>query len=471
LALTGSDNASQASVRSLRILGGMPARAPFPRLMSRLKALVGEGDHLIVQRLAGTVFLIRVIAAVLAYISNVLFARWMGTFEFGIFVYVWTWVLLIGPALDLGLATAAQRFIPEYRERGLTALLRGYHAHSRSLALGVSTAIAAVCAGLVWLLTPYLDHYTVIPLYIACIALPAFGLGNVQDGISRSYDWVGLAIVPAYIVRQLLLTALMAAAYFGGLPVDAVTAVALSAAAVWLPLILQTVVLNRRLGVHVAPGPKARNVGLWIRTGLPIVMAESFFLLLTHTDLLMLQQFRPPEDVAIYYAAVKTLALVAFIHFSIAAATAHRVAAFHAAGDSEGMAEFMRKAIRLTFWPSLIATAALLAFGKPILALFGSQFTAGYHLMFILAIGLLARAAIGPMERFLNVIGEQRACALVYGTAFAVNIGLCVVLIPPFGTAGAAAAITTALVVETIALVVLLKRKLDLNIFVWGRRN
>ena len=57
----------------------------------------------------------------------------------------------------------------------------------------------------------------------------------------------------------------------------------------------------------------------------------------------------------------------------------------------------------------------LLAFGKPILALFGAQFTAGYHLMFILAVGLLARAAIGPMERFLNVIGEQRICALVYG--------------------------------------------------------
>jgi O-antigen/teichoic acid export membrane protein len=131
----------------------------------------------------------------------------------------------------------------------------------------------------------------------------------------------------------------------------------------------------------------------------------------------------------------------------------------------------MRTAIRWTFWPSLAATAALLAFGKPILALFGAQFTAGYHLMFILAVGLLARAAIGPMERFLNVIGEQRGCALVYGAAFAVNIALCFVLIPPLGAAGAAIAISVALVFETVALVALLKRRLDLNIFVWGRRG
>jgi O-antigen/teichoic acid export membrane protein len=460
LALTGSENTAP-----------LPARPPFASLWERLKARLGSADEQLVQRLAGTVFMIRVIAAVLAYISNVLFARWMGTFEFGIFVYVWTWVLLIGQALDLGLSTAAQRFIPEYRERGLIDLLRGYIAHSRWIAVGVAIAIAALCAGLVRLLTPHLDAYNVIPLYIACIALPAYALANVQDGIARSYDWVGLGIVPTYIVRQLLLTVLMAGAYFGGLPVDAVTAMILSVAAIWGPALLQMVVLNRRLSTRIEPGPKAHDVKLWISVAMPILLAESFYLLLTHTDLLMLQQFRSPEDVAIYYAAVKTLALVAFIYFSIAATTAHRVAAYHAAGDREGLANFMRKAIALTFWPSLAATIVLLALGKPILSLFGAQFTEGYHLMFILAVGLLARAAIGPMERFLNVIGKQGVNALIYGGAFAVNIILCVVLIPPFGAAGAAIAISTALIVETIALVVLLKKQMGLDIFVWRRRS
>lgn len=464
MALTGSDNAAR-----------LPERTAFAglwaRLTSKLQSRLGDADQQVVQRLAGTVFLIRVIAAALAYLSNVLFARWMGTFEFGVFVYVWTWVLLIGQALDLGLSTAAQRFIPEYRERGLMPLLRGYISHSRWIAVGVAIGIAALCAGLVWLLTPHLTSYNVIPLYIACIALPAYALANVQDGIARSYDWVGLGIVPTYIVRQLLLTVLMAGAYFGGLPVNAVTAMVLSVAAIWGPALLQMVVLNQRLATRVEPGPKEHDIGLWISTALPILLAEGFYLLLTHADLLMLQQFRPPEDVAVYYAAVKTLALVSFIYFSIAATTAHRVAAYHAAGDSEGLANFMRKAIAMTFWPSLAATIVLLALGKPILALFGQEFTDGYQLMFILAVGLLARAAIGPMERFLNVIGKQGVNALIYGGAFAVNIILCLVLIPPYGAAGAAIAISTALIVETVALVVLLKRQMGLDIFVWRRRS
>src|SRR5215468_2561009 len=86
------------------------------RMTARLAARLGGSELMLIQRLAGTVFLIRVVSALLAYGSQVLFARWMGGFEFGIYVYVWTWVLLIGQALDLGLATAAQRFIPEYRE-------------------------------------------------------------------------------------------------------------------------------------------------------------------------------------------------------------------------------------------------------------------------------------------------------------------------------------------------------------------
>jgi O-antigen/teichoic acid export membrane protein len=449
----------------------LPPRSAFGGAWQRLVARFGSAEHHLVQRLAGTVFLIRVTAAVLAYATNVLFARWMGTFEFGVFVYVWTWVLLIGQALDLGLSTAAQRFVPEYRERGLTALLRGYISHSRWIAVGVAIMVSVLCAGVVWLLQRWLPAYTVIPLYIACIAFPAYALANVQDGIARSYDWVGLGIVPTYIVRQLMLTILMAGAYLGGLPVDATTAMILSVAAIWLPALGQMVVLNRRLATRIEPGPKEHDVRLWIATALPILMAESFYLLLTHTDLLMLQQFRSPEDVAVYYAAVKTLALVSFIYFSIAATTAHRVSAYHAAGDREGLATFLHQASRWTFWPSLAATVLLLAFGKPMLSLFGPQFTDGYPLMFVLAAGLLARAAIGPMERFLNVVGEQGACAVIYGGAFLINLILSLVLIPPYGAMGAAVAIAAALIVETVALMLIAKRRLGFDICVWGRRR
>jgi len=441
-----------------------------PRLWARLKAWLG-GEFMLVQRLAGTVFMIRVVSALLAYGSQVLFARWMGSFEFGIYVYVWTWVLLIGQSLDLGLATAAQRFIPEYREHGRLDRLRGYISGSRWLAVGIAILVAAFCAGLVRLLQPWLDDYTIIPLYLACAALPAYALSNIQDGISRSYDWAVLGIVPTYIVRQLVLTALMAIAHFAGHPLDAVTAMVLACIALWLPPLGQLFVLKRRLRDRIEAGPRAYDFKLWIGTALPILMAEGFYLLLAHTDVLMLQQFRPPNEVAVYYAAAKTLAFVSFINFSIAATTAHRVSAYRAAGDHLGLNAFLAQAIRWTFWPSLVVTLLLLAFGRPLLSLFGPNFGDGYHLMFILAVGLVARAAIGPMERFLNMLGQQRACALVYASAFGINILLCFLLIPHFGAMGAAIAIAIAMIVETISLALVAKHQLGFQVFPWARRT
>src|SRR4029450_4922333 len=74
----------------------------------------------------------------------------------------------------------------------------------------------------------------------------------------------------------------------------------------------------------------------------------------------------------------------------------------------------------------------------------------GYYLLFLLAVGLLARATLGPVERFLNMLGEQRICAAVYAFAFAVNLVLCIVLIPYLGVTGAASSTSIALVGESI---------------------
>jgi O-antigen/teichoic acid export membrane protein len=189
-----------------------------------------------------------------------------------------------------------------------------------------------------------------------------------------------------------------------------------------LPTIGQSLLLSRRLARQIEAGPKRYAGTLWLTTALPILMVEGFYLLLAYTDILMLQQFRSPDEVAVYYAAAKTLSLVSFIYFSVAAATAHRFSAYHVAGDREGLAHLLAQSIRWTFWPSLAATAVLLLLGRPILSLFGPHFVDGYPLMFILAIGLLARSAIGPIERFLSML--RRALGHVMAGAFAINLGL-----------------------------------------------
>jgi O-antigen/teichoic acid export membrane protein len=205
----------------------------------------------------------------------------------------------------------------------------------------------------------------------------------------------------------------------------------------------------------------------WFAMALPIIVMWSIYTCLAYADVLLLQQFRPPEEVAHYYAAVKTLMLVGFIHFSVSAAVAHRFTALHVAGDRDELAAFVARSVRWTFWPSLGATLVMLTLGKPMLWLFGPAFVVGYPFMLILAIGLMARAAIGPAERLLNMLNEQRICAVIYAIAFAVNAGICITLAPRYGGMGAAVATSTAIVLESAMLFIAARRRLGLNLFVW----
>ena len=106
------------------------------RLRSMLGGLLGgSSEASVTRRLAGTIFIIRVISAALAYLSQILLARWMGGSDYGVYVYVWTWVLLLGSMMDFGISASAQKIIPEYRTRGEHALLRGFLSGSRWMTL------------------------------------------------------------------------------------------------------------------------------------------------------------------------------------------------------------------------------------------------------------------------------------------------------------------------------------------------
>ena len=450
----------------------LAAQGAAARLGARLSHWLSDrSDNTLAQRMASAAFLIRVGSAALAYVVQVLLARWMGSYEFGVFAYVWTWVLILGSAVDLGLSTASQRFIPDYVERGTRGLLRGYVYGSRWIAFGIGTLAAIAGVGAVSLLEPWLDHYTIVPLYIACLTLPICGVMQAQDGIARSYNWVNVAMLPPYIFRQVLLIALMAGAYFMGLPQNATTAIGAAAIALWLTGIGQTMLLNRKLGVAIEKTEPRYEPRRWLATAIPMFAVDGMYLLLLNADIIILSQFRAPDEIAIYYAATKTLALVSFVHFSVSAATAHKYTEYHVAGDREKLRRFLADSIRWTFWPSLAATIAILVCGWPLLWLFGERFVAGYDVMFILSIGMLARAAVGPGERFLNMLGEQRACMLAMAAAVGLNLLLCFLLIPRYGVEGAALATSSAFIVESILLFVVAKRRLGFYLFAWGRKE
>ena len=84
-------------------------------------------------------------------------------------------------------------------------------------------------------------------------------------------------------------------------------------------------------------------------------------------------------------------------------------------------------------------------------------------MLFVMVIGIVMRASVGPAESLLNMSGYQRVCAWIYGITLFGSIGLCSVLIPAFGLWGAAFSFSAGMVFEALALGVIVYQKLGIQ--------
>ena len=429
------------------------------RLALRARPLLEQLDELLfsadergaAKRMSLVAFSIRIVSAAIAFLSQVLLARWMGGFEFGIYVLVWVTMIIIGNLSCFGFQTAVIRYIPQYREKNQLAKLRGVLITSPVFALASSTLVALAGGAAVLLMSDHIESYYIIPFCLGIVCLPMLALSDVLHGISRANSQAIAALAPIYIIRPVLILIVMVSAIFAGYQPSAKTAIISAIVATYLTTLIQILGVKADVYDKVPAGIRKIRLREWLAVSLPIFLVEGFFFLLTNADVLMVGRYMQPGDVAIYFASVKTLALVHFVYFAVKAGVAQRYARF-SHGDKSQLASFARDTVTWTFWPSLAMALLVLALGKPILGLFGPDFQQGYPLLFVLAAGIVARAAVGPAESLLTMSGNQKICAAVYAATLALNICLNILLIPLYGLMGTAIATGVAMVFEAVAL-------------------
>ena len=465
--MSAVDTDRSATANFVQALARLAAKLPAP-LAQRLGSLLDNADDLTsVVRGAASVLAIRVAGAGISFVSLVLLARWMGAFEFGIYAYVWTWVILVGTMAPLGLNTSIMRFVPEYMARRRWGRMWGLLKQTHLMVLAAAVGVSLVSGVLLWVLAPSIDAFYVLPFAVALVVMPLYAFMDMQEGTARAFGWVTLAYIIPYVMRPLLLLTGIGTMVLIGMSPDAVTALVAMVTACVIGVVVQGSILVRGIRRAVPRAPARFHAPYWLKISLPMLVFEGAYVLMSSTDVIMLGQIEDPASVAIYFAAARTASLIGFIYFATAARAVPKFSEINASGSRADLQAFLDGVNRFSFWPSFLGAIMLMAIGHYILMLFGEGFVAGYLILAILSIGYVARCTVGPLEYLLSMTGKQMIATKIICTAALINAGLNVILIPEFGTLGAAMATLISLIGNLAALAIAVRRELGISAFLF----
>lgn len=387
------------------------------------------------------VFALRSCSALLTLGMQVFLARIMMQDAYGTYLLAWTWLLLLVNFCGFGFADSALRFVPRYHARGRTQDLRSYLSFGLLVTLIGSFVISGILALALLALPVGSATFYVVAVLAACI--PFFTLEYFLIGVSRGFGWYVFATAPTYILRPLIIIGGTGLGVLAGAQIGVWTAglvLFVSVAGVSLVFLLCVLVrLKSTSGKAERYVSKNRKL-LWVRASLPLLVVSGFDDLLTYSDVVLLGIMASPEEVALYFAAARTMALASFVHYALYVVAGRGFSLAAAGNDRALLQDRILRSTRLTVWSTVAAVTLTLLAGRFVLSMFGPEFAGGFIVMVILAVGFVLKSMSGQAADLLVVMGHAKANIVIGIGALLFNVVLSVALIPLFGIAGAAAA-------------------------------
>ncbi len=388
----------------------------------------------------GKIYGLKVGGAAMAYLVQLTIAFYLGAANYGIFALAWVIATTLGQICCCGFNDSTGRYLPFYITKRDLPRARGFVRYSLWFSSSVSVIFAALAALSFVFARPMLPEDYFLPIFIGLVCVPALTFTHLKESIAVSRSHIFAGLIPTYILRPLLLIIIASTTMFltqTNTPASAV--LGLLTASVMVALI-QSRWLAKPVQDELGVGDTAIERSEWLKASLPLFLAQGFFVLSTSVDILVLSFFVQPDQLGIYFAAVKMVALLSFVHVAVAAGLTRRLAESLAQQDPAAFrSQFERGRIWMVI-PTLFGASFLVICAPYLLSMFGPEFMAGNVIILILVAGVMAQAAGGPIQEALITTGNQNAVSLIIGVFFAVNLVLSLVLVGPLGTTGVAIA-------------------------------
>ncbi|MGJ8528559.1 oligosaccharide flippase family protein [Maritalea sp.] len=409
----------------------------------------------------------RILAAGLAYIFQIYLAKSLGIENYGVFVTFWTWQVILTHISVMGFSESAVRFLPKYATRMREDLVYGFMSNGLKFVLVTSFTTALLCGVALYYFSDLLADNMTGSAIVLAVGLPILALELYIEGVARGIGWYMMAIVPGFIIRPIIVMASLFVMSMNGIALTAELALATTVGVTLFLISLEAIFIKlhvKRIKPKTSLSHRKRLRKYWIYAALPLVVVTGVEELLYWSDIVILGFMVPSEDVSVYFAALKCMAIAGFIHYAFMMVFAREFSLANAEGDKTELQTRVHMASTWTFWLTIPAVLATLAAGPFLLSLFGEEFAYGQVIMLAIGIGLIGKSVVGQASNLLIVVGRERLNVLIAAYSLIINIAVSVSLVPHLGILGAAVGTATSQIIRSALLYYYCKLKINVSV-------
>jgi O-antigen/teichoic acid export membrane protein len=385
------------------------------------------------------------------FVFGIIVARSIGADGYGLYDLGVTVALILTGFSLLGLPGGIVRFLPTAIRKRDETRVWGILQVSIALAGSVSLVLALAAFGLADLLAENLFHKPALGpiLRLASICIPLTAVQYVLLAVIRSFKEMQYQVYADSIlfnVTKIGLTVLLLMAGLDAWGVLVAYVVALVAEDVLL-----LYYLNRLFPLQRPLRAARRNVRELLSFSLPLWLTRFVSTFGRQAELLFLGILGTTASVGVYSASLRIQLVGDLLLSAVQTAAMPIISDLHHRGEHAQLNRLYRTLTKWSLLFNLPFFLTMILFARPVLAIFGQDFTVGVPVMVIVAIGILVDAGTGICGAMIDMTGYSKLKFYNSVGSLILRITLDLLLIPVWGMVGAAVATGLAIATLNIA--------------------
>src|SRR3972149_2223011 len=410
-----------------------------------------EEDIKKVAKVTGTTLIGSIVGGGFNFLSQIMIARVLGVEAFGLYALGYAAVRICEIIAKLGLSTGGMRFVSIYKDESKSKL-KGVLISSTGISLLNGVLLGIILYFSSDFIAQKIFHKTNLTeaLQLFALSIPFVSSMGVASSLFLGFHTTKYTVYARNFVQPVTYIFLIIFFYFNGFRLDGVIyAFILSHVVAFIVCILYLKkIFPEFFSKYVTTDYEFKNL---ISYSIPLLFLGFLHYFLSWTVILVLGFLGSTKDVGIYRAASQVTNLMTIFITAVGSIYAPLVSEMFYNGEKKRMESIFKVTTRWIYLIVLPLSLILIFSSRGVMSVFGADFIEeGALVLIILTVAQFVNCVTGGVGYTLTMTGKQKLELINSVGLVIVNIVLNIVLIPKYGSVGAA--IATAISVISINL-------------------